>query len=388
MTTGVSPRRDHGRVDRTTAVTDQHGFTIVIVALTMTLMVTITAIVIDLGSIYATHRQVQNAVDAAAMAASRQLAKGATGGTILATAQTVAAANGADSSSVVCQIIANTLTPTPFPFLTSGGNPLTCAAYTNHTDYPTADGVWITASKTNNTFFGGVVNASTLSTSAVAAATAQPLRSINAPLFAACGDDQEPDVNATPAAKAPSLLLDTNGNPPDPTNNPSPALPLRINPNAIYSASADRGRGGPVYEVEGPHATSCGAISSSNKGLLSAPVSVWGGSPPTSSAGWNDQVSGGVKSGSVRPAVANQPGCDLSSSVGCVMLFPVCDSAVGSGNGVNYRCEFFGSFQLVKANTNTDDVAFLGPVDSEAAYGAGSQGAPQTNEEYVIKLVI
>ena len=378
-------RRELGRRN---ADTGQYGFTIVIVALTMTMLVTITAIVIDLGNTYATHRQVQNAVDAAAMAASRQLVKGATGATILSTAQTVVAANGADSSSVVCQIIANTLTPTPFPFLTSGGTPLTCASYTNRTDYPTADGVWISASKTNNTFFGGIVNASTLSTSAVAAATAQPLRSINAPLFAACGDDQEPDVNGSASAMAPPLLLDANGNPPDPTNNPNPALPLRINSNAIYSASADHNKGGPVYEIEGPKVDSCGAGSSSNKGLLTAPVNVWGGSPPTSAAGWNDPVSSGLKSGSVRPSVANQPGCDLSSSVGCVMLFPICDSAVGTGNGVSYRCEFFGSFQLVKANTNTDDVAFLGPANAEAAYGAGSQGAPQTDEEYVIKLVI
>src|SRR5260370_4262091 len=93
---------------RRNADTSQYGFTSVIVALTMTMLVTITAIVIDLGNTYATHRQVQNAVDAAAMAASRQLVKGVTGATILSTAQTVVAANGADSGSVVCQIIANT----------------------------------------------------------------------------------------------------------------------------------------------------------------------------------------------------------------------------------------------------------------------------------------
>jgi Flp pilus assembly protein TadG len=380
-------RRRHRVLGGTGVDADQHGFTIVIVALTMTIMVTITAIVIDLGNTYATHRQVQNAVDAAAMAATRQLAKGATGVTILSTAQTVVGANGADSSSVVCKIIANTLTPTPFPFVTSYGDPLTCANYTNRTDYPTADGVWISASKTTSTFFGGIVNAPTLSTSAVAAATAQPLRRVDVTLFAVCGDDQQHDQNNLPNLAAP-VLLDANGNPWDAATNPNPVLPMHTNSAAIYNRNADGGLGGPVYQIHGSQIDNCGATSRSNKGLIISPVSVWGGSPPTGSGAYNNQAGTGVVAGPTRSSVANQSGCDLSSSVNCVMILPICDSATGTGTNTNYRCEYFGAFQLLTATTNTDNVAFLGQAFPEASYGQGGTGTPQPNEIYIIKLVI
>ena len=380
-------RHDRPGSGRRNADTGQHGFTAVFVALTMTMMVTITAIVIDLGNTYATHRQVQNAVDAAAMAATRQLAKGATGATILSTAQTVVGANGADSSSVVCKIIANTLTPTPFPFLTKGSDQLTCANYTNRADYPTADGVWVSASKTNNTFFGGIVNAPTLSTSAVAAATAQPLRVLDSlPVFAACGDDQQIDQNSgPPLGPAPPLLLDANGKAPNPTTNPNPVAPVRINPTAIYSSSANGGKGGPAYLI---HAASgvdtCGASSSSDKGLILIPISVSGPTPGS----FNNQAGTGVVAGPTRSSVANQPGCDLSASVGCVMVLPICDRAQGVGGSTYYRCEFFGSFQLLTANASTDIVGFLGPAYPLASYGQGGQGVPGANEMFVIKLVI
>jgi Flp pilus assembly protein TadG len=379
-------RRDRRVFGRRNADRDEHGFTIVIVALTMTMMVTITAIVIDLGNTYATHRQVQNAVDAAAMAATRQLAKGATGATILSTAQTVVGANGADSSSVVCRIIANTLTPTPFPFLTTDGAPLTCANYTNRTNYPTADGVWVSASKTNNTFFGSIVNAPTLSTTAVAAATAQPLRVLDSlPLFAACGDDQQLDQNSgPPMVAAPPLLLDASGTPPDPITNPNPAT-LHINSAAIYSSSADGGKGGPAYLIHAPSGVdTCGASSSADKGLILIPISVSGATPGS----FNNQAGTGVVAGPTRSSVANQPGCNLSASVGCVMVLPICDRAQGSGSSIYYRCEFFGSFQLLTANPNTNIVGFLGPAYPLASYGQGGQGVPGTNEMYVIKLVV
>lgn len=366
---------------------DERGFTIIVIALTMTIIVTMAAIVIDLGNTYATHRQVQNAVDAATMAGVRQLAKGATGATIAAAVQTEISNNGADVGTIDCRIIANTA---GFPFVTLDGEPLTCAEYTNRTDYPTADGVWVNASKTNTALFGGIVSSQSLKTGATAAATAQPLTSINVPLFAACGDDLEQDMNGSnnPPPYAPPLLLDANGHAPDPTTNPSPTLPFHINTAAIYSASADNNKGGPVYEVSGAKVDSCGAGSNSNKGLLQPPVYVWGASPPSSASAWNDVVNTGLKTGAVRPVVANQPGCNLSSSVGCVMAFPICDSAVGTGSGVVYRCEFFGSFQIVKANSNTDDVIFLGQADQEAAYGQGSYGVPQTDQEYVTKIVM
>jgi Flp pilus assembly protein TadG len=380
-------RRDRRVLDRRNADRGEHGFTIVIVALTMTMMVTITAIVIDLGNTYATHRQVQNAVDAAAMAATRQLAKGATGATILSTAQTVVGANGADSSSVVCRIIANTLTPTPFPFLTTDGAPLTCANYTNRTNYPTADGVWVSASKTNNTFFGSIVNAPTLSTTAVAAATAQPLRVLDSlPVFAACGDDQQMDQNSgPPLSPAAPLLLDANGKAPNPITNPNPVAPVRINSAAIYSSSADGGKGGPAYLI---HAMSgvdtCGASSSSDKGLILIPISASGSTPGS----FNNLAGSGTHAGPTRSSVANQPGCDLGASVGCVMVLPICDQAQGNGSNVYYRCEFFGSFQLLTANVNTDIVGFLGPAYPLASYGQGGQGVPGANEMFVIKLVV
>jgi Flp pilus assembly protein TadG len=387
MSAGRMARRDGYGLRRRSADTGEHGFTIVIVALTMTLMVTITAIVIDLGNTYATHRQVQNAVDAAAMAATRQLAKGATGATILSTAQSVVGANGADSSSVVCRIIANTLTPTPFPFLTNDGDPLTCANYTSRTNYPTADGVWVSASKTNNTFFGGIVNAPTLSTSAVAAATAQPLRVLDSlPLFAACGDDQQIDQNSgPPQVAAPPLLLDGNGNPPNPTTNPNPVAPVRVNPAAIYNSTADGGKGGPSYLIHAPSGVdTCGASSSSDKGLILIPVTVSGSTPGS----FDDHAGTGVVAGPTRSSVANQPGCDLGASVGCVMVLPICDRAQGGGSNVYYRCEYFGSFKLLTANSNTDTVALLGPAFPEASYGQGGLGVPGASEVYVIKLVV
>src|SRR2546425_9557631 len=85
---------------------DEGGFTMVFVALAVLAMMAMVALALDGSQDYATRRHMQNAADSAALAATLKLQQARAGAapatTVLSTAQSVAAAHGADSGLTTC----------------------------------------------------------------------------------------------------------------------------------------------------------------------------------------------------------------------------------------------------------------------------------------------
>ncbi|MEY2476279.1 MAG: hypothetical protein QOG87_1594 [Actinomycetota bacterium] len=180
---------------------DERGAALIFVAISMVAMLSITAIVIDGGQGYSTHRQMQNSADAAAIAATRalQLAR-ADSGTCSSTlpttgaaadncnpgvaAMTVATKNGADSSAVSCFLITAIQARTdPLP------ETVPCSSVTTRTGMTTGNyaGTLVKVGKTTKAIFAKVVNRSTVSTTARAAATIQRFNANDGP-WMVCGN--------------------------------------------------------------------------------------------------------------------------------------------------------------------------------------------------------
>jgi Flp pilus assembly protein TadG len=82
-------------------IEDQSGGVAVIVAIMLFLLFGVGALVLDVGNLYWERRQLQNAADAAALAAAQDLVQGAAGETAYATAQEYAAANNSRGAHVL-----------------------------------------------------------------------------------------------------------------------------------------------------------------------------------------------------------------------------------------------------------------------------------------------
>ncbi|MBV9041793.1 MAG: hypothetical protein JOZ68_12360 [Acidimicrobiia bacterium] len=170
---------------------DEHGFSIVLVALLMTGMLSVTAVVLDLGQAYSNHRQMQNAADAAALAATRALDKArlvsyantSLNSAVDTTASDVASKNGAQGSQVSCQVIRWNY------YLDNSQIIAPCSAtatWTADTTNGGPAGVLVNTGVTAKTAFGGVINQSTTTAKGSAAASIQPLAAGRGP-FIVCG---------------------------------------------------------------------------------------------------------------------------------------------------------------------------------------------------------
>ena len=167
---------------------DEHGFSIVFVALMMVVMLSIAAFAIDLSQAYATRRQMQNAADDASLGATRALDKARRAGytntglndTVAATAADVAnTRNGSQNALFTCTVIdrlqnaiASCSPALNWTASTQNGGPA---------------GVLVQAGATHNTFFAGMIGQSSTTARASAAATIQPLRLASGP-FIICGN--------------------------------------------------------------------------------------------------------------------------------------------------------------------------------------------------------
>lgn len=327
---------------------------IVLATLGMTMLLSVSAIVIDLGRVYVSARQTQNATDAAAMAGANTLDAMnlantdpvSTAAAVDAVVMQIATRNGADGSLVACTWITWTGAPT-----VACGNPVGVRA---------ASGVQVSAVAVNQTIFAKVMGRDTMRLERMAAATVQPLVGQDAPLLV-CAFGQ------TGSPAPPNLLL-----PVVPFVAGGPAYV--INPLAV---SPDNGVSGPVYKAHAPHVADCGLQGSSWKGVA--------GEGPFVLPDWLP-IATGVKAGPTRSQIAGQPGCGTDLAVGCVLVLPVCSgSNGGSGSNGQMFCDMFGAFKLVAETSNTQQFRLLGAA--EATIGLGGNGAVGDNDVRVIRLI-
>jgi Flp pilus assembly protein TadG len=155
---------------------DERGITLVLTALLMVSLMALSGLAVDGGNAYIHARQVQNAADAASLAATRKLfaelystadANDAAG-TILATAETVATDNSATVAASDCEIVGE-------PTVTGGTPPELAACPTvGSTDVANlpagAAGVLVTARSTSPTTFMQAVGIKLFANAALASA--------------------------------------------------------------------------------------------------------------------------------------------------------------------------------------------------------------------------
>lgn len=174
---------------------DERGAALIFVALSMVAMLSIAAIVVDGGQGYASHRQMQNSADAAALAATRALQLARFDTALCAStlpkndncdpqtaAVTVATKNGAASNAVQCFLITALQARTdPLP------ETVPCASVTTRAGMAPYAGALVKTGATDTAIFAKIVNRSTLSTTARAAATIQRFNANDGP-WMVCGN--------------------------------------------------------------------------------------------------------------------------------------------------------------------------------------------------------
>lgn len=330
---------------------DEQGIAVVLVALGMTMLLTIAAIVLDLGGLYVTARQMQNASDAAAMAGTSALDKARLAGkdghrivaAVEATVTQIASRNGADRALITCMLIAwdgTALGPCSDP----------AAAVV-------ADGVDVSAGAVKKTGFAGVLGVKSLRVDRQAAATIQPLIGHDAPLLV-CAFDQP----GMPDLLRPATQIVTGG----------PVY--TVNPAAV---SPDRGKSGPIYRAHAPHVADCGLQGESFKGAA--------GSGPFMLPDWLP-IATGVRAGPVRTEIAGEPGCGADLALECVLILPICSgSNKRPGSAGQLFCDLFGAFRLVAETANTQDFRLLGAA--QAIIGIGGNGYARPNDVRLIRLI-
>jgi Flp pilus assembly protein TadG len=319
----------------------EEGVVLVLVAFMLTAMIAVAAIVIDLGQGYVTARRMQNAADAAALAATRALDRVKLGmelpAAVDSAARLIATANGSDDALVACIVTdwqGAPLGPCADP-----------AAVTN----TKADGVRVgTGTSWLATFAVVGPAAMTLTVSRSSAATVQPLTGQDSPLLA-CAFGQSDGRNPQP-----DLLTGSPGH-------------YTVNPSAV----------GRSYLLHDPQVALCGLASPSWKGDA--------GPGPFNLPGWLP-VTTGDKAGPIRSQIAGETVCGSAMYVGCALVVPICDrSNGGSGSNGQLYCDTFGAFELVAQSSNSQTFRFLGRAT--VANGQGGDGAPGPDDVRVVKLI-
>lgn len=322
---------------------DERGSMIVLVGLSLVALLGLAGLVIDGGRAYASHRTVQNAADAAALAGADALNgilfdsvghERAVHDAVVASV----AANGANGTTD-CRLVDQTHADLgPCPTSNSGaGLPATVA------------GVTAVARENSSGSFIKVVGIPGFSTQASASAQIQALRAGSSP-FMICGLDAGSD------GFDPPLLIASGST-------------WAINQAAINQ----------TYGIHGPQVPACGAGSNSFKGLVDD------GTGYAIPGWWPGDT--GVKAGPVRNRLARPDACTtkegFDTSGGCTLVVPMCVDGRGQGHNADLYCVRFGAFRIYQAHANRHEAVFLGPAVVTTGQGGGK---PVANEARVIKL--
>jgi Flp pilus assembly protein TadG len=305
---------------------DDQGAVLVFLAISLVSLVAITGLVIDGGRAYGERRQMQNASDSSAMAATRQLDLYLTGQStdaslIKEAALDTAETNGASRADVTCDLVAfdrTVLAPCP-----------TTAAIPEPTK-SSAAGVRVTTQQTQDTFFMKVVGTDDFTANADATAQiGRPGGSFVAP-FVVCG---------TAPGHIPQLLL------PDATSSTG----FMVNAAAI----------GVEYSIYGNdiknNGRDCGNPSSSFRGNVNT-----GGTYPLPGE-WDTDT--GNKNGPTLRLINSGNACAPDFTDGCMVVLPLCPRGNGQGGtGFRIYCTDLGLFEISYVANHDIDAIFRGPA--------------------------
>lgn len=401
MTTHATPR------GRRPARRAHRGQTLVIFALTQLVLLGALGLALDGGYLLAKRRAMQNAADAAALAGATALAgNNGNGLTVRATVRAIAGQNGvadpADAGQLTCTYLDNGLRP--------------LAARTDCDDAPFAFGtavsaVRVTVRETHPTFVMRALGIASAGTGATATAQIQLLATLpNAQVpFLPCGVNTKV-VNAQGNVTGTRSILQTQGqyrydpgdaalayyeasaqdasgaviidpsaygydlDPASPTYNPLGSATFSPNPNRflIHKSSGNDASGIERCSVDGYAAwkgyngAATGMIDIGQSLPLTGAVpygSAYPGavSPRSNTPGYAGGRGGLVHAGTGQRSgpAANVPGaggCAAAQATNCILLLPILDNAIGSGNGSNglLAARAYAAFYIT-ANANGNE---------------------------------
>lgn len=306
----------------------ESGAILILFAASVGVVATLGAVVVGLSNGYAAVRSTQNAADAASIAATHRLHEilneflepvDADGGSVvLETARSVAADNGADPDTVICEIV-----EPGYAISRSDADVIGPCDGVNEDD-PLAAGVRVTVSETREVLFGQFVGATETAATNSATATMQPVREGASP-FMVC-------------ANAPG--------------HPIPLLESLNSPWAINDAAigADVVLWGNQMKEQG---RDCGSGSSSWRGLVAFEGSWPLPSPEGDTSQWWE-VKTGNSGGHIPRLLGGQNVCgtgaaneDALGLVDCRIAVPLCTrSDLGTGSGLKLHCARMGAFEI------------------------------------------
>ena len=400
-----------GYVRSKTGNKEESGIVLVLVALSLTVVVGMAALAIDLGTAYSSSRQMQNAADDAALAAARVLQcyevtgntasplynpglaskyncpTGASADTAAQVATTASQVAQSDNNAQLesCEIISY-YGSSPTPPYYNVVDP-SCSD-TGWYGSAAADGVFVTAQTTETTAFGRAVGTSSLSQLRQGAATVQQLIGVGpvSSIILVCAGfepgTEQTDTNT--GTKLPSLVSydpSTQQYELNDTLATSSSGGVYNGPvyNPNYTPSDGSGLGQPAMLLHNTHVDTCNLSSQGWKGIgNAATLPAW------------FQVTTGDRAGPTRVAIAGQAGCsasDLSQDpAGCVLALPICTDSNGSGgvNGELY-CVAWGAFELLSSGVNNQTLGFLGAATVSS--GQTASGPPSGTNIDVVQLV-
>lgn len=364
------------RISRNSRGRSERGATIIVFAVAITGMLSVSALVLGGSLGYSAVRTAQNGADAAALAGAstlRQVKLGnASPSEVLATVLDVAGENDADTGAIDCDIVYAEYATTNADSDVIG--PCNDANVNN----ALAAGVRVSTHVTRSVPFNAFVDSDTITGDAMAAATIQPVRQGSSPFM----------VCAAPTATGhPAPVLNPSGT--DPSG-------YEVNTSAI----------GLEYVLHGNAMShggrQCGAGSSAWRGFVA-----FEGSFPVPSADPNDdsdwwEVKTGNANGHLDRELAGDDACqgDIDAIIGCRIPLPLCPKSNGD-SGVNLRlfCVKMGAFEITYNQHSTgtppcnsgvaDNGLVCGKFLGAATVNSGRGGAdtPDNNSVVVIKLV-
>jgi hypothetical protein len=325
----------------------ERGLILPMTGLAMMAFLLVATLVIDGSAAYPQRRSMQNAADSASLAATRALDKvhwqGASPGSVVATAQSVAADNGAESSQ--CWII------DPY------GNQLgTC---TDGNAIAAGAGVEVRALDRRSTTFGPITGKSHLEVTASAAATVQTFAGGTAVPFIVCG-------NATVGGYD---ILDYD------------AVADK------WSINVDRANALGKIELQAAQIRDCGTGGASFKGKLQdpGPIVLPGPVEGTPGNGFDSVIS---------VEVAGARGCtteEVASGgpLDCDILVPIAISGTGAGQHAVLYCVVWSVFHVT--GDGHGNPKYWGEFVAAATYVTGGvtvhQTPPDASTPRVIRLI-
>lgn len=384
----------------------QPGQVLVIMALSMTALMGMTGVAIDLGYAYAHHREVQNSADVAAVVGAQALGrqiiytkatpaqrielnmlvppyptavqiqndmKYAAAASVPPYPDVTSTPNWPANAGGTVQMWFLVVDPTDATKAVRGCNMSSCAAIP-----PDAVGVRVEAEMRTNTFFAKVMGFNTVNVWASSAALLKPLGPSNSGgPFIVCGGSGTPGTEGAWLENVIIPLLPENT--PNPPGGVSPVLGadatgvINIKTSGVITSSGnwqilDRSTNppkvNPAFEgqkfrvgdqsLKNNGNAACGNNDSKWKGNAdSTPCT------PVNTLPCNQASTNGSRSGPQINVVGGMPGCNPGQIVNCVALLPIADSANNAANPITLRIVTYRAFYITQVDQNTFDGELL-----------------------------